>query len=660
MSNKPDTGQTYQLEWNYEQRLLEEHFGKNKYSSTTKAIGELVANSFDAGATTVDIEVVTNELGGVDSIVISDDGRGISPSDLKERFVLVGVNPTSGPNSRFGRFGVGRLAAFRIGSLSRWTSVSESPSHTRTKVGFELRSGTDEPLTVNEEPPSSGDATGTKIEIFNILDTGQQMPTAPRVSNDLLTQFCAYLLGNPSRRINVQGEAFEIEQMIERRESEQIPASEHVPSDATINHLLLKTVIERSRFGEQLIFSAKGRTVASAALEEAPSSNYLGLVECPYLDSIVTANREALIEMDDGFTSLKEAALNKVAEFGHKFRDQRRREFIERARQEDYYPYKGVPTDPIVGVHQAVYDVVLEKVNEHANIEIMSKRQQEVVFKLLQRSLENENVLEVLHEVAKLSDQDMEMFREVLERTTLDSIIRLSSEVTNRLSFLDVLHELVYGDESKHLKERSQLHRIIEPYCWAFGPQFHLATSDESFRKIVRKHRKLAGLDDIDDDQVKAIAGIGDIPDLFLAATREFPTDPKQYHVLVELKAPRVKLGRTETEQIRRYAETILESSEFDKVSTRWDLFLVSSAATGEVQRDREQKGKPFGCLWEWDRMTVWAFQWSEIINRAREEMQLVRQHLRKKSNELSVSEYLRKNFPDILGHWTATPASAE
>lgn len=91
---------------------------------------------------------------------------------------------------------------------------------------------------------------------------------------------------------------------------------------------------------------------------------------------------------------------------------------------------------------------------------------------------------------------------------------------------------------------------------------------------------------------MKKIAGAGDIPDLFLAATREFPTHPKQYHILVELKAPRVKLGRKEIEQIRRYAEIILESSEFDKASTRWDLVLVSSATSAEIERDRNQKDK--------------------------------------------------------------------
>jgi hypothetical protein len=47
--------------------------------------------------------------------------------------------------------------------------------------------------------------------------------------------------------------------------------------------------------------------------------------------------------------------------------------------------------------------------------------------------------------------------------------------------------------------------------------------------------------------------------------------------------------------------------------------------------------------------MTVSAFKWSEIITRATEEMQLVRDHLKRKSEELTVSDYLRQDFPEIL-----------
>lgn len=75
----------------------------------------------------------------------------------------------------------------------------------------------------------------------------------------------------------------------------------------------------------------------------------------------------------------------------------------------------------------------------------------------------------------------------------------------------------------------------------------------------------------------------------------------------------------------------------------------MSAKATKEIERDRKQKDKPHGCLWDWENMTVWAFEWSEIITKAREEMQLVREHLKKKSEELTVSDYLRENFPEIL-----------
>jgi hypothetical protein len=473
----------------------------------------------------------------------------------------------------------------------------------------------------------------------------------------MLSQFCSFLLGHPDRHIRVNGEELAVEEMIESREKEVIPASETVPAEATLDHLMLKRPVDQSRFPKQVLFSAKGRTVTSLEPDEPPPVQYLGIVECPYLDSIVTSNRELLIDMDEGFAGLKEAALDRINQYGKKVRAQRKTTFIEQARQEEFYPYRDKSEDPIAEVEQAVYDVALEKINETANLGNMTRTQQELVFKLLKRSLENENLLEVLQEVAKLSDEDIELFRKVLARTTLESIIKLSSEVTNRLTFLDLLHTLVYGPDAKMVKERSQLHKIIDPHCWIFGPQFHLATSDKSFREVIRRHRKKAGLVDVDDQALENVAGVDDIPDLFLASTRDFPVQTKHHHLLVELKAPRVGLGREEVEQIRRYAETILESHEFDTTSTRWDIFLVSSRCGKEIERDRNQKDKPHGVLFEWDNMTLWALEWSEIIANARAEMQLVRDHLKQKSEELTLSDYLRENFPEVLSSIRAKTA---
>jgi hypothetical protein len=353
--------------------------------------------------------------------------------------------------------------------------------------------------------------------------------------------------------------------------------------------------------------------------------------------------------MDSRFLSLKSDVQQKVCDYSRKVRSERRSNFIDLARRQEYYPYQEAPADAVEMAEKAIYDVVLEKVNEQVNIESMNKRQQAIIFRLLKRCLMNENLFAILNEVIRLKDEDIEKFKDVLEYTTLNSIIKLSSEVTERLLFLDILHEIVYGESAKSFKERSQLHKIIEPNCWIFSPRFHLATSDESFRSIIAKHREIAGLNKLQREEVEEIPGISDIPDLFLAAARYYYVEPKHQNVLVELKAPRVALGSKEASQIRRYGQTIQNSDEFDKSSTHWDIFLVSSKISEEIELDRNQKGRPAGCLYEWENMTLWAFTWAEIIQRARDEMQLVRDHLRIKSQHLTINQYLQDNFPDIL-----------
>jgi len=640
------SSRTYKLSWSYEDRVATQHLGSHKYSTSTRAIGELVANAFDAEASLVDIELVENPLGGIEKVAILDNGLGISPLELKKRFVVVGVAPSAASDSaRLGRLGVGRLAVHRVGTLSKWTTTARVGDKT-IESRFTLRTNEGRKLEVEEVEVAKTSPTGTSIEIFNVLD--DKGLTAAKVTADLLSQYCSFLLGHSNKRIRVCGELLDVQALIERRENEKIEASDGIP-ESILSHLLLRRSVDQSKFPNQVIFSAKGRTVASAQPSDVPSPQYLGIVECPHLDSLVTSNRELLMEMDDGFAALKNAVLDRVGAYAQRFRSERRRSFIEVAREEVYYPYRNAKDDPIAGVEQAVYDVALERINEAAHLGTMSRRQQELVFKLLKRSLENESLLEVLQEVAKLSDEDIEKFRRVLAKTTLESIIKLSSEVTNRLVFLDLLHALVYGDGAKSVKERAQLHRIIDPHCWMFGPTFHLATSDKSFREVVRQHRKKAGLPEVDDKALENISGLSDIPDLFLAATRDFPVEPKHHHLLVELKAPGVSLGRTEVEQIRRYADTILESHQFDRTSTRWDIVLVSSRCTREIERDRNQKDKPHGVVYEWENMTLWALEWSELISNARSEMQLVRDHLKRKSEELTISEYLRETFPDVL-----------
>lgn len=141
----------YTLEYSFEPRLIDEHLGLRKYPKSVKAICELVANGFDAEATSVEVETEQNELDAVGSITIRDNGRGISPEVLALRFAVVGVAPIKESLSTcFSRFGVGRFAAHRIGTLSTWESVSKGPKASRIKVTFTLSSEAPDKLAITE------------------------------------------------------------------------------------------------------------------------------------------------------------------------------------------------------------------------------------------------------------------------------------------------------------------------------------------------------------------------------------------------------------------------------------------------------------------------------------------------------------------------------
>jgi histidine kinase/DNA gyrase B/HSP90-like ATPase len=634
-------------------RIIAEHLGRQKYATSTKAIGELVANAFDANARTVRVELNEDGFGLPMSLVVIDDGSGMTAFDLRERFAVIGVT-ADGSKDRLGRFGVGRLAVFRIGSISEWSTTSKDPiTGKRQILKFTLRAGSPEEFRVEVTPASDAEPMGTRVEVFDLLDTGSERLTHERISWDLMTEFCSYLFAHRNLRIALNGQNLDPESIIQQRETEEITKdTSHLPEDATVHHILLKSTPSTSRLPANLLLTAKGVTVETTRLQDPPTPNYLGIVESPYLDEMVSSNRQAFINMDGVFGELKRVILERVSAYGTRVRAAEAQRFIERARQKEYYPYRTAPSNALTAAEQSLYDEVLELLNVAANIEGMATKQQQLVFQLVHRALGDENLLNVLGQLATLSSEEMSQFRELLERTTLQSIIRLASAVTERLTFLDVIRQIVYGADAKHVLERSQLHKVLEGNCWIFGPQFNLATSDRGFREVIRRHREIAKLPPVDDAVLSKIKGIANIPDLFLAAQKDYPTpapERSHYHVLVELKRPSVDIGQKELAQLSKYGDVIAGSGQFDQERTQWDLFLVSSKVKPEIERHRRQSGRAFGCVLQNPGLNQWVFTWGEIIDRAREEMQLVRQHLELKSQEFSVSDHLQHRLSQII-----------
>jgi len=106
-----------------------ELFSEGLYASPNKAIEELVANSFDAGARKVQVLLSSNLHDQDATIVVIDDGEGMGVAGLKQHW-LVGVSNKRQlgklPRGRqqIGQFGIGKLATYVL--ADRLSHISKS------------------------------------------------------------------------------------------------------------------------------------------------------------------------------------------------------------------------------------------------------------------------------------------------------------------------------------------------------------------------------------------------------------------------------------------------------------------------------------------------------------------------------------------------------
>ena len=105
-----------------------DHLGVNLYSDIPPVLSEAVANSWDADATEVDIDIDTKER----KIIITDNGHGMTLDDMNNKYLTVGYDRRNDDKERgiartrrvMGRKGIGKLALFSIADTVEVQSVT--------------------------------------------------------------------------------------------------------------------------------------------------------------------------------------------------------------------------------------------------------------------------------------------------------------------------------------------------------------------------------------------------------------------------------------------------------------------------------------------------------------------------------------------------------
>ena len=177
------------------------HLGLQMYSTLPPVIAELVANTWDANATKVEITIPEIPIDEATSeIVISDDGIGMSDEDVRNKYLIIGRDrrakeqseKTLPPHEReiMGRKGIGKFSGFGIAKEIVIESAKDGDvSRFQMNYGkLVAKTGTQE----IEFPPLSPTGTvhqGTKITLKHITKFKNRSISIDRIRQGLARRF---------------------------------------------------------------------------------------------------------------------------------------------------------------------------------------------------------------------------------------------------------------------------------------------------------------------------------------------------------------------------------------------------------------------------------------------------------------------------------------
>lgn len=607
---------------------------------------ELIWNALDADASEVRISFDEGALGGIDEVRVGDDGTGMAPEFAVKVFKLLGGSwkasqlRSAGNRPLHGRAGEGRWKAFGIGPRVRWETVAEVGDKRFLTViegraeqmdGFEIGESaeTDRPL-------------GTTVRIDEFVDPALGL-RGESAESKVTTTFALALEAYPIK-IFYDSVAIKPGDLQRHRADYKLElAPEH--GEASI------TIIEWSVRVERLLYLCDAHGTPIQEVEphiQAPGFDFTAYIR--WAGFVEHADKLLLAEMGNPeLEPVMGAARERLRDHFRERSSEVTRRVIDTWKQEDAYPYEGEPRGAVEKAERDLFDVVALTAAKTVNSgDTKAKRLQ---LRLMKHALETDPgaLHEVLGKVLELPPDRVEELRQLLHQTTLTAIVTAARTITNRLQFLEAMKLLVFDAESKsQLKERSQLHRILANETWLFGEEFALTADDESLNTVLTRHLQLLGRERLADEEVLDHDGRRRIVDLMLARSVE-QVHSRLDHLVVELKAPKVRIGSHELTQIKTYAYAVMGDDRFNKLDVAWDFVVVSNDLDDFAERERNQTDRKEGLLWQQDDAKIWVKTWAEIIQASEHRLKFVRRALDYTPTQGEALDYLRATHEKYL-----------
>lgn len=606
---------------------IKKHF---KSAEPWQPLFELVWNGFDATASFVAVNVVENNMHGLERVVVLDDGVGIDFSTLSDTFGSFNDSAKKANLSQKGEHGRGRLAFHRLCLNASWFTRFKTVNAVINVAEPTIKDF--EGLLLEEadqKPELIAQGQGTLVELTHF--TGD-LPTSDVLREKFAVEFGWYLAVHTEKRLILNGSIVEVP----RHEK----VTRDIFSDDEVFHAQVIRWEQRPTSEKSYLYllNSIGAPVYKvlSSLNQKPNFFTSVCVKSSWADTFSQEqdllNPEAHTQSSPVWKKFK-TQLDRLSQSVYdEFLRLRAEEVVQGFEDEGYFPtYVGLDEVERDWRHQHTRELVRNiYIAEPRVFHTATKKQAKLIIRLLDRlavSNENDALFEVLEGALDLDATSVQNLANQLQRATFENIVA-SIEVLQRRATAVQQLRYVMNEHYREVLETPDLQKIIENNTWLFGPRYEtIGAEEDTFTKVAQKMRdevmKRNPVDAEDVDEEDDLPGAKRQTDLFLA--RKFPSldsmGNKVYKcIVVEIKRPAISLNKKHLRQLEDYAEIIKRQPQFKSEKMHFELVLlgrqISSADTIITSRLNAHvlRNDP-GLVTEDPRMKLYVMNWYTLLD---------------------------------------------
>ena len=527
------------------------------------ALTELVANSWDAGASHVDI-IIPDKWG--DLLYIEDDGVGMDEHEFQNRWMKLRYNRlkyqgrdvvfpegVTGKRIAFGRNGIGRHGLFCFASKYRVIT-----SKNGKQLTFAVKANVEKnPIAATKEKEESTNCHGTRLEVY----VERNVPKVDTIRGIISARF----LHDPQFEISVNHVKLDLDDLSGGTEPAKIDVE---GTSITLTAYFIDTTkSSRKSIFQGIAFWQSNRLVGEPSWSLGKNMILDGRTALAkrYTFIIKTDDMAEFVKEDwSGFKKdhTVDMVYNAVERYVDECLENVSTVTIQTITENLDPAVKNSLQDVNPLVRKEVADVIKEIVVSTPKVKLESVN---LAVKTLINVEKSKNGKALLERLSAMKPDDLDGLNELLDKWTVGDALEVLNEIDRRLAVIEAIKKLSSDNTSDELHV---LHPLIAESRWLFGPEYEssefifnrqmksVATAifgADKFRRIDINEKKRPDLICLPNSTI-GITGLEEIPE-------ETGLVKVRHLLLIELKKGGYEIKRKEKDQAMGYIEDIVKST---------------------------------------------------------------------------------------------------